>query len=70
MSDAALNVADPFWLRRFNLVFAVPATGLEHFFDKVVPKLQKRGIFRHEDEGRSLQEKLGLPRRKNRFLEG
>jgi len=37
--------------------------------DKVVPKLQKRGIFRHEDEGRSLQEKLGLPRRKNRFLE-
>jgi hypothetical protein len=38
MSDAALNVADPFWLRRFN-------TGLEAFLDNAVPELHKSAGF-------------------------
>jgi hypothetical protein len=48
MSDAALHVADQFWLRRFNIVFPF-LPGLEDLFDKVVPELQKRGTFLHED---------------------
>ena len=48
---------------------ALPA-GLDDFVDKVVPELQRRGIFRTEYEGRTLRENLGLPRPKNRFFEG
>jgi len=44
--------------------------GLNDFVDRVVPELQKRGIFRKEYEGRTLRENLGLPRPKNRFFEG
>jgi alkanesulfonate monooxygenase len=44
--------------------------GLDDFVDKVVPELQKRGIFRREYEGRTLRENLGLPKPKNRFFEG
>jgi alkanesulfonate monooxygenase len=44
--------------------------GLDDFVDKVVPELQKRGIFRREYEGRTLRENLGLPRPRNRFFEG
>ncbi len=44
--------------------------GLDDFVDKVVPELQKRGIFRKQYEGRTLRENLGLPRPKNRFFEG
>ena len=44
--------------------------GLDDFVDRVVPELQKRGIFRREYEGRTLRENLGLPRPKNRFFEG
>ena len=36
--------------------------------DKVVPELQRRGIFRKEYEGPTLRENLGLPRPKNRFF--
>jgi alkanesulfonate monooxygenase len=43
--------------------------GLDDFVDKVVPELQKRGIFRREYVGRTLRENLGLPRPKNRFFE-
>ena len=31
------------------------------FAEKVVPELQRRGIFRTEYEGRTLRENLGLP---------
>ena len=44
--------------------------GLDDFVDKVVPELQRRGIFRTEYEGATLRENLGLPRPKNRFFEG
>src|ERR1700691_3380387 len=54
----------------FNIMFPYLPAGLDDFVDKVVPELQKRGIFRKEYEGRTLRENLGLPRPKNRFFEG
>ena len=35
---------------------------------RVVPELQRRGIFRREYEGTTLRENLGLPRPENRFF--
>ena len=37
--------------------------------DRVVPELQRRGLFRTEYEGTTLRENLGLPRPKNRFFQ-
>jgi alkanesulfonate monooxygenase len=54
----------------FNIMFPFLPAGLDDFVDKVIPELQKRGIFRKEYEGRTLRENLGLPRPKNRFFEG
>src|SRR5450755_2701085 len=53
----------------FNIMFPFLPAGLDDFVDKVVPELQKRGIFRNEYEGKTLRENLGLPRPKNRFFE-
>jgi len=53
----------------FNIMFPFLPAGLDDFVDKVVPEVQKRGIFRKEYEGKTLRENLGLPRPKNRFLE-
>ncbi|MCO6415110.1 LLM class flavin-dependent oxidoreductase [Siccirubricoccus sp. KC 17139] len=53
----------------FNVMFPYLPGGLEDFVEKVVPELQRRGIFRREYEGRTLRENLGLPRPKNRFFE-
>jgi alkanesulfonate monooxygenase len=52
----------------FNIMFPYLPDGLNDFVDKVVPELQKRGIFRTEYEGRTLRENLGLPRPENRFF--
>lgn len=46
----------------FNVMFPWLPGGLDAFVDKVVPELQRRGIFRREYEGRTLRENLGLPR--------
>src|SRR5580692_1175538 len=54
----------------FNIMFQFLPAGLDDFVDKVVPELQRRGIFRTEYEGKTLRENLGLPRPKNRFFEG
>ena len=35
---------------------------------RVVPELQRRGLFRRDYEGKTLRENLGLPRPKNRFF--
>ncbi len=51
----------------FNIMFPFLPAGLEAFADKVVPELQRRGIFRTEYEGRTLRENLGLPRPADRF---
>ena len=53
----------------FNVMFPYLPGGLDDFVDRVVPELQRRGIFRREYEGKTLRENLGLPRPKNRFFE-
>ena len=52
----------------FNIMFPWVPGGLDEFVDKVVPELQRRGLFRREYEGRTLRENLGLPRPENRFF--
>ena len=54
----------------FNIMFPYLPQGLFEFVDRVVPELQKRGIFRTEYEGRTLRENLGLPRPENQFFAG
>jgi len=53
----------------FIIMFPYLPGGLDDFVDRVVPELQRRGLFRCEYEGKTLRENLGLPRPKNRFFE-
>jgi alkanesulfonate monooxygenase len=53
----------------FNIMFPYVPGGLDDFVDRVVPELQRRGLFRREYEGRTLRENLGLPRPENRFFD-
>ena len=52
----------------FNVMFPYLPDGLDDFVDRVVPELQRRGIFRRQYEGKTLRENLGLPRPANRFF--
>jgi FMN-dependent oxidoreductase (nitrilotriacetate monooxygenase family) len=52
----------------FNILFSDLPAGLEDFVDKVVPELQRRGLFRTEYAGTTLREHLGLPRPSNQFF--
>ena len=52
----------------FNVMFPYLPAGLDDFVDRVVPELQRRGIFRREYAGKMLRENLGLPRPANRFF--
>ena len=52
----------------FNIMFPYVPGGLDDFVDRVVPELQRRGLFRREYEGKTLRENLGLPRPENRFF--
>jgi FMN-dependent oxidoreductase (nitrilotriacetate monooxygenase family) len=52
----------------FNVMFPYVPGGLDDFVDRVVPELQRRGIYRRDYEGRTLRENLGLPRPDNRFF--
>jgi len=52
----------------FNIMFPFLPAGLDEFVDRVVPELQRRGLFRHEYEGATLRENLGLPRPPNQFF--
>jgi FMN-dependent oxidoreductase (nitrilotriacetate monooxygenase family) len=52
----------------FTVMFPYLPGGLEDFANRVVPELQRRGIFRREYEGKTLRENLGLPRPENRFF--
>jgi len=54
----------------FNVMFPYLPGGLDDFVDRVVPELQRRGLFRREYEGKTLRENLGLPRPENRFFSG
>jgi FMN-dependent oxidoreductase (nitrilotriacetate monooxygenase family) len=53
----------------FTIMFPYLPGGLDDFVDRVVPELQRRGLFRREYEGKTLRENLGLPRPTNRFFE-
>lgn len=50
----------------FNIMPPSP-TGLDDFIELVLPELRRRGLFRHEYDGRTLREHLGLQRPANRF---
>ena len=52
----------------FNVMFPWVPGGLDEFVDRVVPELQRRGLFRRQYEGKTLRENLGLPRPENRFF--
>ena len=52
----------------FNIMFPYLPGGLDDFVDRVVPELQRRGIFRTEYQGKTLRENLGLPRPENPFF--
>ena len=52
----------------FNVMFPFLPAGLDEFVERVVPELQRRGLFRREYEGHTLRENLGLPRPANRFF--
>ncbi len=52
----------------FNIMFPYLPGGLDDFVERVVPELQRRGLFRTEYEGQTLRENLGLPRPENRFF--
>jgi alkanesulfonate monooxygenase len=52
----------------FNVMFPFLPAGLEDFVDRVVPELQRRGLFRREYEGKTLRENLGLPRPERTFF--
>jgi hypothetical protein len=52
----------------FNIMFSDVPSGLEDFTAKVIPELQRRGLFRKDYEGSRLRENLGLPRPENQFF--
>lgn len=52
----------------FNVMFPFLPDGLDDFVNKVVPILQRRGLFRTEYEGATLRENLGLPRPANPYF--
>ena len=52
----------------FNVVFPYLPQGLDDVVDRLVPELQRRGLFRTEYSGPTLRDHLGLPRPKNQFF--
>jgi FMN-dependent oxidoreductase (nitrilotriacetate monooxygenase family) len=71
----AQTIADEMqqWLEQrgsdgFTVNFPYLPGGLDDFCLKVVPELQRRGIFRTEYQGATLRENLGLPRPENQFF--
>ncbi|MBU8711096.1 LLM class flavin-dependent oxidoreductase [Brevibacillus sp. FSL K6-0770] len=51
----------------FMFIAPVLPQGLEAFVDKVIPLLQERGLYRHDYEGDTLREHLGLEKPYNRL---
>jgi len=52
----------------FTVMFPYLPQGLDDVVDRVVPELQRRGLFRRRYEGTTLRDHLGLPRPENRFF--
>ena len=64
-TDIADQIEDRFVKRGadgFNVMPAYLPGSLDEFVHHVVPKLQDRGLFRLDYEGRTLRDNLGLPR--------
>ncbi|CAG9947615.1 unnamed protein product [Clonostachys rosea f. rosea IK726] len=53
----------------FTVTFPFLPQGLDDVTEKLIPELQRRGIFRKDYTGTTLREHLGLPRPKNAFFE-
>lgn len=77
MVGTATTVADQMeeWLLTdacdgFNILFPYLPEGLDDVVDRLVPELQRRGLFRRDYAGATLRENLGLPRPKNRYFDG
>ncbi|KAF3039080.1 hypothetical protein E8E11_006251 [Didymella keratinophila] len=71
----AESIADEFevWLEKeaadgFTVCFPFLPEGLNNVTQKLIPELQRRGLFRMDYEGVTLREHLGLPRPENRFF--
>ncbi len=52
----------------FNVTFPFLPAGLDDVVDKLVPELQRRGLFRRDYDGTTLRDHLGLERPINRFF--
>jgi alkanesulfonate monooxygenase len=52
----------------FTVMFPYLPGGLDDFCARVIPELQRRGLFRRDYEGATLRENLGLPQPRNRFF--
>lgn len=52
----------------FNIVFPYLPSGLDDVVGRLVPELQRRGLFRKEYEGTTLRDHLGLARPENKFF--
>ncbi|KAI0596359.1 alkanesulfonate monooxygenase [Biscogniauxia sp. FL1348] len=52
----------------FTVVFPFVPQGLDDVTGRLVPELQRRGLFRRDYEGKTLREHFGLPRPENRFF--
>ncbi|MGE0255770.1 MAG: LLM class flavin-dependent oxidoreductase [Alphaproteobacteria bacterium] len=77
MVGTAKTIADEMeeWLEMrgsdgFTIMFSYLPGGLEDFCAKVVPELQRRGLFRREYPGTTLRDTMGLARPENRFFVG
>jgi FMN-dependent oxidoreductase (nitrilotriacetate monooxygenase family) len=69
------TIADQFatWLAEdaadgFTVCLPFLPQGLDDVAERLVPELQRRGLFRKDYEGTTLREHLGLPRPENRFF--
>lgn len=72
---SAASIADEMekWLAEgacdgFTITMPYLPQGLDDVTLRLVPELQRRGLFRKEYEGTTLREHLGLPRPENRFF--
>jgi FMN-dependent oxidoreductase (nitrilotriacetate monooxygenase family) len=52
----------------FTVVMPFLPQGLDDVTEKLIPELQRRKLFRHDYEGITLRDHLGLPRPKNQFF--
>lgn len=52
----------------FTIMFPYLPAGLDDVVERVIPELQRRGLFRKAYEGETLRDHLGLPRPQNQFF--